>query len=93
MSSDEYRKLVTECADDGARKSQEIARSGGWSMLYLFFTRSSPGVSGRLFLLADDDPIPDGAERAFGALTPDVPYSDYARWVDDRARKLPILAY
>jgi hypothetical protein len=90
----EYELLVQECAEQGKALARMLASDGTLEPLYLYYRKSQPGKSGRLFLVRDSAPAPQDVELATGeGLRSNVPYDSYYQWVWERARRCPILAY
>jgi hypothetical protein len=91
--SDEYKKLVSECAEQGKALSRSMANNGALEALYLYCRESEPGKPGALFLVRDSAPNPYGYKLVTGeGLRSNVPYENYFQWVHDRAKRARILS-
>jgi hypothetical protein len=91
--SEEYRKLVQQCAEQGQALARILAERGILVPLYLYYRASVPGRPGELFLVRDDAPKFDGHVLATGeGLRGNVPFESYFQWVYERARRCPILS-
>jgi hypothetical protein len=94
MKTNEYDDLVKVCADQGKALMQQLANNGTLEALYLYCRKSTETEPGRLFLVRDSAPKPDGVELVTGeGLRINVPYSNYYQWIWDRSRRAPILAW
>ena len=92
--NNEYRDLVTKCAEQGKALARAMANDGTLEPLYLYCRKSEPGKAGRLFLVRDSAPNPYGYELVTGeGLRSNVPYDSFFTWVYERAKRAPILAY
>lgn len=90
---DEFIAKVRECADQGRALMQMMANDGTIEPLYLYCRPSEPGKPGRLFLVRDSAPTPPGVQLVTGeGLRTNVPYANYFAWVEQRARRAPILS-
>ena len=90
----EYRGIVQACADQGAALMRQLANDGSLEPLYLYCRPSTETASGRLYLVRDSAPVPDGVHLVTGeGLRLNVPYSGYFDWVYQRARRSPVLCY
>jgi hypothetical protein len=69
-----------------------LANEGIIEPLYLYCRPSEPGRSGRLMLVRDSAPAPEGTLLVTPeGLRGNVPYEAYFQWVYDRAKRAPIL--
>jgi hypothetical protein len=90
---DEYSSLVADCATQGRALMRQMASGGVFEPLYLYCRPSEPGRPGRLFLVRDSAPMPEGVSLVTGeGLRSNVPYDAFFQWVYDRAKRAPILA-
>ncbi len=92
---EEYNELVKECSEQGKALARMNASAGILEPLYLYGRKSKgDGRSGRLFLVRESAPVPDGVELITGeGLRGNIPYENYFQWVYDRAVRFPCLAY
>lgn len=91
--SQEYRTIVQECAEQGKALANMLTNKGSFEPLYLYARPSKPGNPGRLFLVRDSAPVPEGCKLVTGeGLRSNVPYENYFTWVYERAKSAPILS-
>lgn len=93
--NDEYKNLVSECAEQGKALMRMLANEGILEPLYLYGRRSEAGKGpGKLMLVRDSAPVPEGVEMVTGeGLRVNVPYDSYFQWVHDRAKRFPCLSW
>jgi len=90
----EYDGIVQECSEQGKALMRQLANQGAPEPLYLYVRPSTETGSGRLLLVRDGAPNPEGLELVTGeGLRINVPYSSYYQWVWNRARRAPVLAW
>jgi hypothetical protein len=91
----EFFSLVQQAALDGSRLNQRAALAGKFEPLYLYAFPSEQGKGpGRLLLVPDSEPAPIGAVLLTGeGLRSNVPYDHYFNWIEQRARRAPILSF
>ena len=91
----EYATLVSECVEQGKSLSRMMAAEGIFEPLYLYARHSVAGKgSGKLFLVRDSAPVPEGVSLVTGeGLRGNVPYDQYFNWVYNRATRTPVLSF
>jgi hypothetical protein len=86
-----FSDLVQATATAGQRRALELTAQGIMPCLYLYFTPAAK-ADGGLVLVHDTDPAPEGHQLATPeGLRCNVPYSNYYKWIRERAMRLPIL--
>lgn len=89
-----YSDLVNDCANQGKALMQKLANEGICESLYLYVRPSTETENGKLFLVRDSAPVPEGYQLVTGeGLRVNVPYSFYYQWVYDRSRRAPLYAF
>ena len=92
--NDEYLELVNDCAEQGKALARMNCNNGILEPLYLYMRRGENGKPGKLMLVRDSAPVPDGVELVTGeGLRCNVPYDRYFQWVYDRSTRAPILSF
>jgi len=91
--TEEYSKLVNQCAQQGRALMRMLTNNGNPQTLYLYYRASVPGRAGELFLVRDDAPKQPEHILATGeGLRTNVPYDSYYQWIFERAKRCPILS-
>lgn len=90
----EYEQIVQSCALQGAALMRKLANDGAIETLYLYCRPSTETKSGVLFLARESAPNPEGLHLVTGeGLRCNIPYSGYYQWIEQRARRAPVLAW
>jgi hypothetical protein len=90
----EYDGIVEDCANQGRSLMLQLTNNGAPETLYLYVRPSTETHSGKLLLARDSAPNPEKLELVTGeGLRINIPYSEYYKWVWNRARRAPVMCW